>query len=166
MPEAASSWFLPRIVGIQTALEWCYTARVFPAADALAAGLVRSLHPADELLDVARALAREIAANAAPVSAAITRMMMWRMLGASHPMEAHRVDSRAMNHAGRSADAAEGITAFFEKRPAQWSMRVSEDLPPFVPVVGRAGLRVTSPARPSTGRRLSGASRARRPAST
>jgi enoyl-CoA hydratase/carnithine racemase len=133
VPEAASSWFLPRIVGIQTALEWCYTARVFPAAEALEAGLVRSLHPADELLDAAKSLASEIATNAAPVSVAMTRMMMWRMLGASHPMEAHRVDSRGMNYAGRSADAAEGISAFFEKRPAQWSMRVSEDLPPFVP---------------------------------
>ena len=133
VPEAASSWFLPRIVGIQTALEWCYTARVFPAAEALEAGLVRSLHPADELLDAAKSLASEIATNAAPVSVAMMRMMMWRMLGASHPMEAHRVDSRGMNYAGRSADAAEGISAFFEKRPAQWSMRVSEDLPPFVP---------------------------------
>jgi enoyl-CoA hydratase/carnithine racemase len=133
VPEAASSWFLPRIVGIQKALEWCYTARVFPAAEALEAGLVRSLHPSDELLDAARALASEIAANSAPVSLAMTRMMMWRMLGASHPMEAHRVDSRAMNHAGRSADATEGITAFFEKRPARWTNRVSEDLPPFVP---------------------------------
>jgi enoyl-CoA hydratase/carnithine racemase len=133
VPEAASSWFLPRLVGIQTALEWCYTARIFPAAEALDAGLVRSLHPADQLLDAARSLALEIATSSAPVSVALTRMMMWRMLGASHPMEAHRVDSRGMNHAGRSADAAEGITAFFEKRPAQWTNRVSEDLPPFVP---------------------------------
>jgi enoyl-CoA hydratase/carnithine racemase len=133
VPEAASSWFLPRIVGIQTALEWCYTARILPATEALDAGLVRSLHPADELLDAARSLALEIATNAAPVSVAMTRMMMWRMLGASHPMEAHRVDSRAMNHAGRSVDAMEGITAFFEKRAAQWTNRVSEDLPPFVP---------------------------------
>jgi enoyl-CoA hydratase/carnithine racemase len=133
VPEAASSWFLPRIVGIQTALEWCYTARIFPAAEALEGGLVRSVHPADELLDAARSLALEIATNAAPVSVAMTRMMMWRMLGASHPMEAHRVDSRGMNHVGRSADATEGITAFFEKRPARWSMRVSEDLPSFVP---------------------------------
>jgi enoyl-CoA hydratase/carnithine racemase len=133
IPEAASSWFLPRLVGIQTALEWCYTARVFPSAEALEAGLVRSLHPADELLDAARSLALEIATTAAPLSVAMTRMMMWRMLGATHPMQAHRVDSRGMNHIGRSADAAEGITAFFEKRPARWSMRVSDDLPPFVP---------------------------------
>jgi enoyl-CoA hydratase/carnithine racemase len=133
VPEAASSWFLPRIVGIQTALEWCYTARMVPAADALDAGLVRSLHPADGLLDAARSLATEIAERAAPVSVALTRMMMWRMLGAPHPMAAHRIDSRGMNYTGRMPDAMEGVTAFFEKRPAQWSMRVTEDLPAFVP---------------------------------
>src|ERR1700748_2736672 len=97
VPEAASSWFLPRLVGISQALEWCYSARVFPAAEALAGGLVRSLHAPDDLLPAARAIATEIATNAAPVSVAMTRMMMWRMLGASHPMEAHRVDSRAIN---------------------------------------------------------------------
>jgi enoyl-CoA hydratase/carnithine racemase len=133
VPEAASSWFLPRLVGISQALEWCYSARVFPAAEALAGGLVRSLHPPDDLLPAARAIAMEIATNSAPVSVALTRMMMWRMLGASHPMEAHRVDSRAINHTGRGRDAVEGITAFFEKRPAEWSMRIPEDLPSFVP---------------------------------
>jgi enoyl-CoA hydratase/carnithine racemase len=133
VPEACSSWFLPRIVGISQALEWCYTSRVFPASDALAGGLVRSLHPADELLDVARRLATDIATSSAPVSVALTRMMMWRMLGASHPMEAHRIDSRGVNHTGRSRDAREGITAFFEKRPAEWSMSVTDDMPPFVP---------------------------------
>ncbi len=133
VPEAASSWFLPRIVGISQALEWCYTSRVFPAAEALEGGLVRSLHPADEVLGVAQTLARDIAATSAPVSVALTRMMMWRMLGASHPMEAHRVDSRAVNETGRGADAREGITAFFEKREPSWSMEVPGDLPSFVP---------------------------------
>jgi enoyl-CoA hydratase/carnithine racemase len=133
VPEAASSWFLPRLVGISQALEWCYTAKVFPAAEALAGGLVRSLHPADELLDAARSLAADIVTTSAPVSVALTRMMMWRMLGASHPMEAHRVDSRGVNHLGRSPDAREGIEAFFQKRAADWSMSVADDLPSFVP---------------------------------
>ena len=133
VPEACSSWFLPRVVGINQALEWCLTARVFPAQEALAGGLVRSLHPADEVVLVARALAREIAANAAPVSAALTRQMMWRMLGADHPMEAHKIDSRGVFATGQLADAREGITAFFEKRPAQWTLKPSEDLPDFYP---------------------------------
>ena len=133
VPEAASSWFLPRVVGISQALEWCYSARVFPATEALAGGLVRSLHAPEDLLPAARAIATEIATNSAPVSVALTRMMMWRMLGASHPMEAHRIDSRAINHLGRGRDAVEGITAFFEKRPAEWSMKIPEDLPTFVP---------------------------------
>jgi enoyl-CoA hydratase/carnithine racemase len=132
-PEAASSWFLPRIVGISQALEWCLTARVFRADEALAGGLVRSLHPADEVLDVARALAAEIATNAAPVSAALTRQLLWRMLGADHPMEAHKLDSRAIFSTGRSADAREGVTAFLEKRPATWTMSPSHDLPDWYP---------------------------------
>lgn len=133
VPEAASSWFLPRIVGISKALEWCYSARVFDASEALHGGLVRSLHEPDDLLPAARGLAREIITNAAPVSVAMTRMMLWRMLGESHPMAAHRVDSRAVSTLGRTPDAMEGITAFFEKRPAQWSMSVTDDLPGFVP---------------------------------
>lgn len=133
VPEACSSWFLPRLVGISRAAEWCYTARVFGASEALDGGLVRSVHPPDELLDVARSLAAEIVTNSAPVSVALSRMMLWRMLGASHPMEAHRIDSRAVNYTGRHRDATEGITAFFEKRPAVWSMKPSVDLPPFVP---------------------------------
>ncbi len=133
VPEACSSWFLPRLVGISRAAEWCYTARVFGASEALDGGLVRSVHPPDELLDVARSLAAEIVTNSAPVSVALSRMMLWRMLGASHPMEAHRIDSRAVNYTGRQRDATEGITAFFEKRPAVWSMKPSVDLPPFVP---------------------------------
>ncbi len=133
VPEACSSWFLPRLVGISRAMEWVATGRVFDAQEALEGGLVRSVHPADELLDAAGALAREIAENAAPVSVALARQMMWRMLGAEHPMVAHRADSRGMLYRGRSADAAEGISAFLEKREAQFSDRVSEGLPEVMP---------------------------------
>jgi enoyl-CoA hydratase/carnithine racemase len=133
VPEACSSYFLPRVVGISTALEWCYTAKLIPAAEALDAGLVRSVHAPDDLAAVAHELAEQIAASAAPVSAALTRMMMWRMLGAQHPMEAHRIDSRGVNHTGRMADATEGITAFFEKRDPNWSLSVNDDMPDFVP---------------------------------
>ncbi len=131
--EAASSWFLPRVVGISQALEWCLTARLFRAPEALAGGLVRSIHPADEVLGVAQALAQEIATNAAPVSAAVTRQLLWRMLGADHPMEAHKVDSRAIFDLGRSPDAREGVTAFLEKRPPAWTMKPSQDLPSWYP---------------------------------
>ena len=133
VPEACSSWFLPRVVGISRAMEWAATGRVFDAAEALEGGLVRSVHPAGELLDAARALAREIAENAAPVSVALARRMMWRMLGAEHPMLAHRADSRGMYYRGRSADAAEGITAFLEKREAQFPDRVGDGLPDIMP---------------------------------
>jgi enoyl-CoA hydratase/carnithine racemase len=133
VPEAASSWFLPRVVGIPQALEWCLTARLFSAQEALAGGLVRSLHPRGEVLDAARALAEEIAANAAPVSAALTRQMLWRMAGADHPMEAHKIDSRGIYDLGRAPDAREGVTAFLEKRSAAWTMRPSEDLPAWYP---------------------------------
>jgi enoyl-CoA hydratase/carnithine racemase len=133
VPEAASSWFLPRIVGIGQALEWSMTARVFTADEALAGGLVRSVHPPDDLLPAARALAEEIAVNAAPVSVALTRQMMWRMLGADHPMEAHKVDSRGVYTTGRSADAFEGVTAFLQKRHPHWAMRPSQDMPEWYP---------------------------------
>ncbi len=133
IPEACSSWFLPRIVGIARAMEWVTTGRVFSAQEALDGGLVRSLHPKDELLDAARALAREIAENTAPVSVALARQLMWRMLGAEHPMLAHRADSRGMVARGQSADAVEGITAFLEKRPASFPDRVSEGLPDIMP---------------------------------
>jgi enoyl-CoA hydratase/carnithine racemase len=129
VPEACSSWFLPRVVGISRAVEWATTGRVFSAEEALEGGLVRSVHPPGELLDAAYALAREIADNAAPVSVALARRMMWTMLGAQHPMEAHRVDSRGMLVRGQSADAAEGITAFLEKRDADFPDRVSDGLP-------------------------------------
>lgn len=130
-PEAASSWFLSRVVGISTALEWCYTGRVFTAQEAHERGLVRSLHAPEDLLPAAQAIAREIAANAAPVSVAISRQLIWRMTGASHPMEAHKLDSRAIQSRGRSADVKEGVSAFLEKRPAAFPETVSQDLPDF-----------------------------------
>jgi enoyl-CoA hydratase/carnithine racemase len=133
VPEACSSWFLPRVVGISRAMEWVSTGRVFSAAEAKEAGLVRSLHPAGELLDAAYELAREIAENTAPVSVALARQMMWRMLGAEHPMIAHRADSRGMFSRGQSADAVEGVTAFLEKRPARFPDRVSDGLPEIMP---------------------------------
>jgi len=133
VPEACSSWFLPRVVGISRAMEWVATGRVFDAQEALEGGLVRSVHPAGELLDAAHALAREIAENTAAVSVAVARGLMWRMLGAEHPMLAHRADSRGMYYRGRSADAAEGITSFLEKRPAQFTDRVSDGLPDVMP---------------------------------
>jgi enoyl-CoA hydratase/carnithine racemase len=133
VPEACSSWFLPRVVGISQAMEWAATGRVFTAEEALAGGLVRSVHPASEVVDVARSLAREIAENAAPVSVALARQLMWRMLGASHPMEAHRADSRAMFARGQSADAVEGVTAFLEKRRAVFVDSVAAGLPDVFP---------------------------------
>jgi enoyl-CoA hydratase/carnithine racemase len=133
VPEACSSWFLPRVVGISRAMEWVSTGRVFSAQEGLDAGLLRSLHSSEELLPAARALAREIAENTAPVSVALARQMMWRMLGAEHPMLAHRADSRAMLARGQSADAVEGITSFLEKRPAHFSDRVSDGLPEIMP---------------------------------
>lgn len=133
VPEACSSWFLPRVVGISRAAEWVYTGRVFPAQEALDAGLVRSLHEPDDLLPAAYALAREIADNTAPVSVALSRHMLWRMLGADHPMEAHKADSRGIAVRGPSADANEGVTSFLEKRPARFPNRVSEGLPDIFP---------------------------------
>lgn len=131
--EACSSWFLPRVVGVSQAAEWVYSGRVFPASEALAGGLVRSVHPDGELLDVARGLAMEIAENTSAMSVALNRQMMWRMLGADHPMEAHKVDSRAIRYMGSSPDVREGVEAFLEKRPARFTMRPSEDMPDFVP---------------------------------
>jgi len=133
VPEACSSWFLPRLVGISTAAEWCYSGRLFPAAEALQRGLVRSVHPVDELLPAARELAAEIAANTAPVSVALTRQMLWRMLGANHPMEAHRVDSRGIQSRGASADAREGVESFLDKRDPTYPDLVSDGLPDIFP---------------------------------
>lgn len=133
VPEACSSWFLPRVVGISQAQEWVLTGRVFDADEALKHGLVRSVHEPDELLAAAHRIAREIADNTAPVSVALARQMMWRMLGASHPMEAHRVDSRGIQIRGRSKDVAEGVTSFLEKRAPRFVETVSQDLPDIFP---------------------------------
>jgi enoyl-CoA hydratase/carnithine racemase len=133
VPEAASSWFLPRLVGISQALEWATTGRVFDAQEALAGGLVRSLHEPDELLPAAYALAREIADNTAPVSVTLARHMMWKMLGADSPMAAHELDSRAVESRGKTDDAKEGVTSFLEKRAPRYPNRVSTDMPDFFP---------------------------------
>jgi enoyl-CoA hydratase/carnithine racemase len=132
-PEAASSWFLPRLVGMQQALEWCYTGRVFPAQEAKDGGLVRSLHAPEDLLPAARALAREIADNTAPVSIALTRQLLWRMAGAPHPMHAHRADSRAIQFRGAQGDAKEGVMSFLEKRAPNYPNKVSSELPDIWP---------------------------------
>ena len=132
-PEAASSWFLPRLVGMQTALEWCMTGRIFDAAEAHERGLVRSIHPQGELLDAAHGIAREIAENTSAVSVAMTRAMLWRLGAAGHPMDAHKIDSRAIYRLSRSEDAKEGIASFLEKRTPAYPDTVSEDMPDFYP---------------------------------
>ena len=133
VPEACSSWFLPRAVGLQTALEWCMTGRLFDAQEALDRGLVRSVHPQAELMDAARALAREIADNTSAVSVSMTRAMLWRLATTEHPMMAHRVDSRAIYRLSRSADAKEGIASFLEKRAPVYPDTVGADMPDFYP---------------------------------
>ena len=132
-PEACSSWFLPRLVGISTALEWCYSGRVFPATEAKERGLVRSIHAPEELMPAARAIAREIIDNTAPVSVSVSRQLMWRGLVADHPMEAHRADSRAIMSRGASKDTREGVGAFLEKRAPSYPDTVSADLPDLWP---------------------------------
>ncbi len=133
VPEACSSWFLPRIVGINQALEWAFSGRIFKADEALEKGFVRSVHAADDLLPAARALAKEFASQTSSISNAMIRQMMWKMLGADHPMEAHKIDSRGVYYTGRSADAAEGVQSFLEKRPAEFPGKVSTDMPEFFP---------------------------------
>ena len=133
VPEAASSWFLPKIVGISQALEWCMTGRVFDAQEALAGGLVRSVHAPGDLLAEAQKLAREIADNTSPVSVAMTRAMLWRLSAEDHPMAAHKIDSRAIYRRSRSGDAQEGISSFLEKRAPAYPDKVSTDLPDFFP---------------------------------
>ena len=129
VPEAASSWFLPRLVGISQALEWCYSGKVFGAEEAHRGGLVRSVYSPGALIPAARALAKEMTDESAPVSIAMTRQMLWRMLGADHPIEAHRMDSRAIWYRGRQEDAKEGVVSFLEKRPAEYPNTVSADMP-------------------------------------
>jgi enoyl-CoA hydratase/carnithine racemase len=133
VPEACSSWFLPRIVGISRAMEWCATGRVFGPDEALAGGLVRSVHEPDDLLPAAYALAEEIAASTSAVSVTVTRALLWRMLGEPHPMDAHRVDSALLDALGRGADVREGVTSFLEKRPPSFPDRVPADIPPPYP---------------------------------
>ena len=132
VPEACSSWFLPKIVGISQALEWVYSGKVFPAEEALRGGLVRSIHKADNLLDDAKEIALEITKNCAPVSVALSRQMLWKMAGADHPMEAHKIDSRGIFARGRMQDAKEGVTSFLEKREANFSDGI-EDIPDYYP---------------------------------
>lgn len=133
VPEAASSWFLPRLVGISQALDWCYSGRVFGAEEALAGGLIRSIHAPGDLMAAARTLAHELTSASAPVSIALTRQMMWRMMGAAHPMEAHKLDSRAIWSRGAGGDAKEGVMSFLEKRGARYPDLVSGDMPHFSP---------------------------------
>jgi enoyl-CoA hydratase/carnithine racemase len=133
VPEACSTWFLPRLVGIARAAEWVYTGRVFDAEEARAGGLVSRVVAPDDLLPTARELGLEIARNTSAVSVALARHMLWKMLGADHPMDAHRLDSKAMAFTGRSPDAYEGVTAFLEKRSARFPLRPSVDMPPFFP---------------------------------
>ncbi len=133
VPEAASSWFLPRVVGISQAMEWVATGRLFPAEEALAGRLVSRVVPHDQLLPEAKALAREIADNTSGVSVCLARQLLWKMLGADHPMEAHKLDSRLIHALGASPDAYEGVQSFLEKRPARFTMKVSSDLPDLYP---------------------------------
>ena len=133
VPEACSSWFLPRVVGISQAMKWVASGRVFPAAEALSGGLVSEVLPPDELLPRAREIAREIAQNTSALSIALSRQLLWKMLGADHPMEAHKLDSRSIQYMGASPDAYEGVQSFLEKRDPTFSMKVSADLPEFYP---------------------------------
>ena len=133
VPEAASSWFLPRVVGISKALEWTFSGRVFSAEEAKEGGLIRSIHPANDLLDEANKLAQEIVENTSPVSVAMTRHMLWKLLGADHPMEAHIVDSRAIYELGKAGDAKEGVESFLEKRSPKFPSKASKDMPKFFP---------------------------------
>ncbi len=133
VPEACSSWFLPRLVGIQQAMEWCMTGRIFDAGEAKAGGLVRSVHPQAELMEATRTLAREIAENTSAVSVAMTRAMLWRLSATEHPMMAHRIDSRAIYRLSKGADAKEGVQSFLEKRPPAFPAKVSTDMPDFYP---------------------------------
>ncbi len=133
VPEACSSWFLPRLVGVSQAMEWCMTGRIFDAEEAQRGGLVRSIHPQGQLIDAARGLAREIADNTSAVSVSMTRAMLWRVPSGAHPMDAHKVDSRAIYRLSKGVDAKEGVQSFLEKRPPVFPGKVSADMPDFYP---------------------------------
>ena len=133
VPEAASSWFLPRIVGISKSLEWTFSGKVFNAKEALEGGLIRSIHSKDSLMDEAKSIAKEIIENTSPVSVSMTRQMLWKMLGADHPMEAHKIDSRAIYELGKGDDTKEGVNSFLEKRAPDFPSKVSQDMPDFYP---------------------------------
>ena len=133
IPEACSSWFLPRVVGITQALEWSYRGDVFPPAEALDGGLIKSIHDPEDLLPAAREVARSFVENTSAVSIAMTRQMMRRMLGAVHPMTAHQINSAAVPQLGASADAREGVESFFEKRPANFTLGPSGNMPAVYP---------------------------------
>ena len=133
VPEAASSWFLPRIVGISKSLEWTFSGKVFNAEEALEGGLIRSIHSKDSLMDEAKSIAKEIIENTSPVSVSMTRQMLWKMLGADHPMEAHKIDSRAIYELGKGDDTKEGVNSFLEKRAPDFPSKVSKDMPDFYP---------------------------------
>ena len=133
VPEAASSWFLPRLVGISSALEWTYSGKVFSPDEALEGGLVRSIHSPDNLLNEAKNIEREIIENTSSISVSLTRQMLWKMLGADHPMEAHKIDSRFIYELGKGNDAKEGVDSFLEKRPPDFPNKVSKDMPEYYP---------------------------------
>ncbi|HSR13398.1 MAG TPA: crotonase/enoyl-CoA hydratase family protein [Thermodesulfobacteriota bacterium] len=133
VPDACCTWFLPRIVGISRAAEWTLTGRIFPASEALENGLVSRVVPSDQLLDTAKKIAREIAENTSAVSVALTRQLLWRMLGADHPMEAHRIDSKCIYYLGKSDESTEGVLSFLERRPPKFTMKPSSDMPVFYP---------------------------------
>ena len=131
VPEACSSWFLPRLVGIPQALEWVYSAEPFDAAEGVRAGLLKAAVPVDQLLDEARKLAHRFIDNRSPVAVALARQLIYRNGAQPHPIEAHRVDSLAMWHLSQH-DGAEGVRAFLEKRAPKFESKVSTDLPDFV----------------------------------
>ena len=133
VPEACSSWFLPRIVGISKALEWCFSGDVFDANQALQAGLIKEITTPEGLMPRAVEIATELTKKSSPVSIALTRQMMWKMLGADHPIEAHKIDSRGIQIRGSSRDGVEGIKSFLEKRPANFMDSVTKDMPDYYP---------------------------------
>ena len=133
VPEAASSWFLPRLVGIDNALKLCYSGKVINTNEAKEIILISEVTSRETLISRALELSEEFTAKTSSISIALTRQMMWRMLGADHPMEAHKIDSRAVNALGKSGEASEGIKSFFEKRSPNFPGKLTEDLPDFYP---------------------------------